>query len=336
MSRHPLDVNVLLDLLKQTATLSSISQYLRDKGLPSSTTSWESTIESRLKPAIKTGSITVLDLYNFLACTEEYGAQHIFLYSCDQHSAQDVSNVKHLKEVLSKVGLIEIFQNPRVVAMPSQPIVTEVRHSDDDERIVIKVVEKRIHMEFIGEEVHGTYVTKKYQKKVERAVNVACLHADGFLELRIASHKNSSKYANDLRAFWDIITQIITKDNFSEISLKSIKERFCSARATLHNEIRFSTSKMLNDFGTTLLVASGSQESDLMDDEGASSSLAVFSDHDAYCDSANIFFKCNHGQYPTADIHVLFGGEINEFAIPARCDQNNYQHVLKRIRSLNS
>lgn len=336
MSRSTPEVGVILELLQRTATLSSMRDYLRSRSIPSSASSWEWMIANRLKPSIKDGSLTSQELYEFLARTEEHGAQHVFLYKCDNSALAELLNEKRLKQALSKAELTEVFENPRIVTTPVQPVVTEVRRTEDGNGIAIKVVERRIYMEFLGEEAEGKYVNRRYERTIERAVNVANLRSDGLLELRIASHKNSSKYANDVNKFWDIISPVLQRDKFAEISLNQIKGRLWSERAALHHEIRFSTSTLRNDLGTTLRAASGTQEGDLVDDEGASSSLSEFMNHDAYCDSSNVWFKSNSGTLPSADIHVIFGGEINEFAIPARCNQDDYEHILNRIRSLNS
>ena len=76
-------------------------------------------------------------------------------------------------------------------------------------------------------------------------------------------------------------------------------------------------------------------EADLADDDGTTSSLDAFLDHEAYCEEQNVWFKELPGGLPGRDIHVLLKGQINEFALTARCDRSEFDYVLNEIRILN-
>jgi hypothetical protein len=63
--------------------------------------------------------------------------------------------------------------------------------------------------------------------------------------------------------------------------------------------------------------------------------LLPFLSHDAHCDASNIWFKAGPGSVPARDLHVLLAGDVNEFAITARCSETDFEYALSELRSLN-
>src|SRR5207237_5795926 len=104
----------------------------------------------------------------------------------------------------------------------------------------IKVVERRTYQRLLSDDDDGHRITKVYERINERAVNIIRLHADGNLELRIASHTNSSEYKHDVEALTDHVKAIIPIHDFVEVSLSAAKQNLLSKRESLGNKIRFS------------------------------------------------------------------------------------------------
>ena len=109
------------------------------------------------------------------------------------------------------------------------------------------------------------------------------------------------------------------------------KNAIFNKRQELMGEIRYSDSKLRNEYGTSLTAATGRDAANLVDDPGAESGLAGFLEHGGYCDELNIWFLSE-----VKDTHVRFTKEINEFVVTAQCSRADYEHVLARIRQLNA
>lgn len=309
--------------------------------MPHSASSWEDIKIKRLIPALKSKKIFIQDLINLLRTIEEYGHQHIFLYSCSKEKAGNIMDQNRILTIMDTNGLTGLTQNPRVLDQPTNPEIVDIRWetlaSEIPNQLLIKIIETRETSELIGEKMKGDILTKQWRIKKERAVNLFKLHDDGILELRITSQRNSSKYNSEVEKMWKIVSDFIPKDSFIEISLSKTKEEVWNKRELYRDKIRFSDSTLKNDIGNTIKATTGMQSTNLYEDEGVKDSMKAFYEHEGYCDSHNIWFKMPNEseQNKPREIHVLLSGELNEFAIPAQCTSQEYEYVLNQLRSFN-
>lgn len=328
-----------MKLLKETATLNVVCDFLKNKGLHHSASSWDKLLSERIIPSLEEKQITVNDLIALLQRAEEYGRKHTFLYKCLPSIAEELLNERRMEAILKSSGLDKLIDKPAILDQPESPTIADVRWLKNPngitEGFLIKIIEARISMEFVGEESDGNLVSRQYKQVKERAVNVVKLDTKGNLEIRIASQKNSTLYKDNLVKMWDLVGEIFPRLNFAEISLHKAKDRLWNDKAELQSLIRYSDSTLKNESGTVLKAASGSFDSDLFDDTGATDSLATFLSHKAHCETFNIWFKAN-APLPSKDIHVLLSGEINEFAITAHCNEEDYAYVLGQLRKFNT
>lgn len=240
-----------------------------------------------------------------------------------------------LERIIDELELTEAYTKPKILNQPSSPTISSITLDKKPNLLTIKVIEQRITNKYVGEaEDSEGYFVKRYQRIQERAVNTARLHESGLLELQISSRSNSTKYHLDVNRLWSHIKQILLIDCFSELSLTNAKNYLWEHRETLGETIRFSDSTFRNKNGTILKAATGSDTQDLYSDDGAVSSVNAFIDHDAYCDSSNLWLKQGEN-IPTSDIHILLSGESNEFAITANCNQQDYEYILRTLQKFN-
>ena len=328
-------VNTVLDLIENATNLTVVKDFLKSKGLHHSASGWDEIRNKRILPALEEGKLSFSDLVGLLCDVEEHGSQHVFLFGCSKKRSMELLAPERIKELLTSMGALNLMSNPLILDKPQAPTITDVRLSPDI-GLVIKVIEKRISREFIGEEEleNGVYV-RKYQQIVERAVNIAKLHPDGLLEIRISSHRNSSNYKWDVDSLRKRVSDFIPIAEFLPISIGIAKDRLWKDRASLSPEIRFSASTFRNDFGSQIRASAGSLDEDLFEDEGVEESLEKFVEHDAYCDTTNIWFLIDKTRQDGKKIHVILSGELNEFSITTHCTMSDYEYVLNRIRSLN-
>lgn len=325
----------IIELLRQTTKIPVVSEFLKQKGAHHSAGSWEDMETKRLLPALASKLISNADLIGLLRSAEECGRQHVFLYSCDAPRAIDLIDRARVSGILRSQGRESLLTEPQVLAQPASPTIVDVRWDTAavDLRLVIKEVELRSQQRFLRTERDGNTLRKIYEIREERVVNIMRLHRNGLLEVRVGSHANSSQYQDDVNRFWRQVDAFIPRNDFLDVSMSLAKAKLLTDRNNLLDRIRYTDSTLRNDNGVVLRAATGSEASDLGQDEGAQASLDAFMQHDAYCEGHNFYFKAVNGL--KNDVHVLMTGALNEFAVPANCSQEDYEYVLDQIRSLN-
>lgn len=323
--------------MSQTTSLHIVSEFLKSKGATHSAGSWEFLLTQRIIPAITDHQITNDELITLLLSFEECGHQHVFLYTCKKNKAIELMDRDRIYAILKKIDLEDLPNNPRVLNQPPVPEIVDVRWdaAKVDLSLTIKEVSLRKYERYIGSEQHDGKTHKIYGVVEARAVNTAKLHKNGLLEIRISSISNSSKYETEIFRFWSKIKSLIPSDDFSELSLSVAKERFWTERKELQDIIRYSDSTIRDEAGNALRAVTGSNKSDLSINPAVGHSLDYLlkQDKNAYCEGANIWFK--QSNEISNDTHVLLTGEPNEFALPANCNEGDYNHVLSQLRHFN-
>jgi hypothetical protein len=324
---------LIMKLLESVTSLSVVSEFLKSKGVPHSAGSWEEMHEKRISPCLHSKKITLVDLIRLLGEAEEFGRCHVFLYSAKKNDIEKCMQQDHIHSLCHKLGHTKALTEALIVDLPEKPTLTEIRedNADGQARWVFKIIEARREKEFVGEKTQGDRIIREWLLKDIRAVNVARLHANGFLELRIQSHLNTTKYEADVRRMWLALKEFLPPKLFKEFHLTKAKSQLWQERDTLKKKIRFSDSTMINNFGTTLVASTGAEENDLFEDSGATESIDHFLEHGAYTDSSNIWWRPLEGE-TNREVHMLLSGRSNEFAITASCTKLEYEYVLNELR----
>ena len=328
----------ILRLLEQNTSIQIVSDFLKTKGLHHSAGSWGDIKDKRILPCLKDNSLSVDELEALLINTEEFGKQHTFLYQCSKKRTANLIDSDRIASTLKSLSLGHLFESSEIIEHPKQVTVSDIRLDTVNKEpcLTIKLIETRWSIKYIGEQIKNNVITKQWQRVNERAVNVIRLHTDGLLEIRVASHSNSSQYDHELVKIWDTIEEIIPREGFSEVSLTKAKNKLLEDKLLLKNKIRFTTATLRNDYGNQIKAAAGSKHFDLSDDDGVQGSIDEFIRHEGYCDNTNIWFiKNEKTKTPAHNLHVLISGMLNEFAVPANCINNDYEYALREIRSLN-
>ncbi|KVW05801.1 hypothetical protein WK91_34490 [Burkholderia cepacia] len=327
----------IAELIREATSLFVVSNFLKARNVASSAGTWDDMINKRLIPRVEDGTLNNGDLLDLLRSVEECGRQHVFLYFCPKARAQELMDRKRVGQVAKSKGLEQLLVEPLALSKPAQPQLVDIRWetAKTDISLTVKEVETRTYQKYVGTRPFGDELHKIYARVQERAINLAKLHRDGLLEIRIAAHSNSTKYETDVARFWNHISAFLPRHEFTELSLSTAKDRLWTERKELSETIRYTDSTIRNEAGNLLKGATGNMASDLLADTAVSESLDYLLEHDdaAYCDGANIWFRETAGL--STDIHVLLGGEVNEFALPANCTEEDYRYVVDRLRSLN-
>jgi len=243
--------------------------------------------------------------------------------------------------IAAENGLLDIMNEPRDLDLPDHPEIVDIRveyvgDPDVGRTLTIKVVETReVKTGFVErrDSVSGKLV-REYSLAKKRAVNVAKLHENGLLELRIASRDNTKKYSDDVASFFNKIKPFLPVSEFRNVSLAKVKDTLVRERENLEG-VRYSQSSARNDVGNVIQLAASTQQENLCDDSGAMAAMNSFLSEDGYVTGANVYFTLP-GEERRQEIHVVLWGELNEFTIPVTCTPEDYVFVLRKILSLNS
>ena len=349
------EVGKIIDLLPAYATVDTVQDFLRDQEVPFTAKNWDDLLNRRLRQElVPDGDIQHDALVRFLRDSEEFGRQHVFLYRVSREAADFAMRRNRVENELKNRGLGDLADQPRIHDMPDSPELVDVRWEKNGraDTMVVKIVEKRTRTRRVASEVHdpvlaklvkgytgGTLFARIFKTEEVRAVSVFRLHSFGLLELRIFSHRTTSgkKYRDDLNQLWKVVGQILPRDRFEgkAWSLAAAKKRFLTRREEFAGEIRYSDSG-LRSLGSTIVVATGRPEGTLFDNDLPEKAIDIYVNGGAKCDHLNLWWeKQPDGGTPSRAIHVMLGGQRNEFAITGKCSRRDYEHVLKRIRQNN-
>lgn len=265
-------LKLIFTLLRQTTSLDVVSGFLKSKGATHSASSWGDMYEKRIQPALEEHKISEADLLGLLRDAEECGRQHVFLYKVGGNKAIELIDRTRVTKLAQQNKLSDLLTSPKILDQPSEPTIVDVRWSSSstqvDLALIVKIVETRVVQRFLDESSKGNLITRNYEQVHERAVNLARLHRNGLLEIRLGSHSNSSNYRHDLKRIWQRLSFLINESEFIPISLSTAKNKLWHDRAALTDLIRYSDSTLKNDHGNVIKAASGSDISNLFLDEG--------------------------------------------------------------------
>jgi hypothetical protein len=334
------ELNTAFDLLRKKSTLQAVSTYLERRELPFSAGSWPVLYEKRLLPLLQEGRIDRSNILQMLRDAEEYGRQHVFLFSCSRNDASSLVNEGVLEKNLAKLDLSELLKKPRIVNRVAGLQLVEAR-IDKPKRgmrsLVVKAVDVRSFRKLIDKVVDGDRETETYEWEHDRAVNVISVREDGRTEVRIQSHKNSLNYEHQANELFAKTTGIIDRIRFTPISLAKARITLVKKRKELAYLVRFADNQLRDREGRTFSLATGSRQQELYPDGSASdkSMEAFLSVGVPICDEIDCFWIVRpNSPVPSVELHTLIQGADNELTLTAQCTPTDHEYALDQIFNL--
>ncbi len=331
-SSAPEQVDLIFRLIQQNNTLRYAKDFLAERRLHFSASSWREFIENRLSPAFVNGDVSRDDLIDLLSEGEEHARQHIFLYQTDQQRAEDLTDRKRIRALLKERGQIYILERPRVLNTPPSPQIVQMRWQE--EKFVVKITETRVHLEQLERIRRDDEIITRAREIRTRAVNLFQLHSDGLLEMRLQSHKNSTQYQEDIERMWEVVSAFLPQEYFEQWPIAIAKNRFAQNPDQLEGGIEHKNIQLRNDEGVSMSVATPTNIFAIFDSRSASASIQNFLP-DASCEKVNLTVYDPHDEWAESGVHVRLAGLDNEFAITAACSRQGYEYVLQKIREYN-
>src|ERR1035437_653250 len=326
---------IYFDLLERYTSLGVVSLFLKSLNLPSSAGTWVDMREKRLEPAIVDSRISRSQLLRLLSDAEEFGHQNIFLFRCNQNTASQLVNEDTLKVSLGRLERLDLLEKPPVILGSENFQLTEARlESIGDRRraLVVKGLETRDYWKKVKETETDGRKIKEYERRVERAVNVAKLYDDGLLEIRIQSYEQAADYVNALQAFWSQINPIIGQRSFEQVSLKKFKDYLLDNHEAFKSRITYAPILAENEGGFTMALGVPNQAKSLFENDGATASFAAFSEHEASIRTANFIWKKQATGKASRHIHIRIAGSVNQFQLLVASERADYEHFFQEVK----
>lgn len=331
------DKSLLYRLIQSSTSIAVVSDFLKKKHLTYSASSWEDMFALRLDPALAESKIALAELVDLLRDVEEYGRQHVFLFKCSPEVAASVMDRQRMAASLELLELSHLLTSPNLYDFPTTPTIADIRWvtANQDTELVVKEIQTKEHYKLASVDHTESGMLKTYTKIQERGVNIARLHRNGNLEIRVAARSGSVSYREDLLFFRKRIEKIVPMLGFVQTPLRKAKDALWNSRALYDGKIRYSEIAVRNDDDYVLKAVGGSLESNVSSNQASVSSLQSFIEMEGQCESFNLWFSKAHTP-SKRDVHFLLSGEVNEFAINASCTLDDYEYVLSELRALNA
>ncbi|MYN28786.1 hypothetical protein [Duganella levis] len=331
------NIQRIAELLRFSTSKQVVENFLRSKDLPTSSTSWDDFIERRIVAPVENEEIGVEEFAELLASVEECGKQHVYLYQCDATIAQQLLDESRIKRDVQRAGLDNLLGAPLALDTPPTPTIVDVRWEMAKVPLNLTLKEVYTHEAYrlLGAPVIANdQITKTWRIIRTRAVNVAKLHRDGLLEIRIDSVSDAS-YQVQRERFIQALGEVIPVHKFGPINFAKAKAKLSTDKQALTKIIRFADTILKNENGTIFKVSSGSSEDDLAEDDGALAGEDSFLKHNgAYAEGQNFSFRAVQGLL-SKEIKILMSGDPNEYGVIAHCSEDDYNYVLSELRKLN-
>lgn len=210
----------LLSVLEVTTTIQHTQQFIRgvNPEIPSSANSWAD-LRGRIRDAVTARSLSVGQLAQFLAETEECARQQIIWYSCDPAYAREV--VADLEPRVRRVGL-GLNVERSVLTAPRTPTIVLVK--SNPEELKLKLVERREWWEPLADHIEGRegakIRTKQWRQQSARAV--ICLRVEvptGLAWLHVQKVEATRIEYTTIEEAWRVFAPVIEHARFQPFDL---------------------------------------------------------------------------------------------------------------------
>lgn len=338
------DLPTILALLGEMSGRREVDALFRRKGATFSAPNWELFLKKRVPSALDDGRVAVDDLADLLREAEEHGRQHVFLYKrAQRRAASEYLDENRIRLGLNRAGLPAILDNPRVLDKPNRPTFTEVRvdktPNGQPKALVIKQIVTKESRQVLGEtRTSANRIRIDVAVEEMRAVNVVKLHADGFCEIRLQSHKNP-QYTREASQLLITLQELLPSGELQKFVLTAAKNNLFAQRKKLRADIRYTSSLLKDDYGSMIEASASTDVGDLFADDGMASTVDEFMKHDSYCSSSNFWIRVGTKPPKTGRdkpepnwVHVLAAGQDNEFVLTGQCSLREYDGVLSILR----
>jgi hypothetical protein len=268
---------------------------------------------------------------------------------------------KRVTAALTKIGAIDALRAPNILVSPTEAKLTEVRFEESflGKALVVKVTDETVYREEIfPRDRSGSKEIRTYELNPRRIVNIARLHENGTLEIRISQYAETDntgpylekgqtslafddvqrRYERLVARFRKFIAPILPNQDFTAHSLARAKLAFWKEYSEISDRIRFSNTTV--DDGHTVaakfMSKAGARGASIRDQTAVVKSADALLADGALLDTHNMQWLRREGEKtPAVDVHVRLAGLPHEFAVLVNCTRQDYEYVLRDITRYN-
>lgn len=329
------DLEIILSVLPKQATLEQAREFLKMKGLAHSAGNWPDMIESRFKAYHDSKQLSVDEISNFLGESEEFGKQHVLLYTADKKILNIVFDQGKLKAALLSDRRFPELNKRNIVSLPDKATIVEVVQSAGPfgKTITIKIIEKRHHTipnEAVEYEEDG-YLIRKVPTEPYRAANIVRIHENGLCEVRIHSHSQAVDYSIEATGVIRSLAPVINERFLTPFSLEEARSYIWTPAHRDSAKAKFTVraSEHIDGNEGRLRPSISGIDMSMLDNPGLVGAIDSFHNSTASVQRANLFVKPS--ELLNRPISLNLSGADNEFFLTARINRAEYDHILKVI-----
>jgi len=325
-----------VESLRERSTISTITEFLRSKNLAHSANTWDDLIEKRLRQHWKDGKLSEVDFRKLLRDAEDYGHQHIFLYSLKGGGAEAATRLKktNVQAALKKMGYPDILTTPRFVPTPKQTEMADA-YLAENLSLSMKLIERRtLRVEEREETEDGYRIRKRIQ--YQRAVDLVTFLSTGLLEIRLEMMDDTPDYPKIRDDIWDVIEPIFPQVEFGELDLSEARKKITvNPTDDVRRVVRVRRASGRDTDGTTFTVAAGKVNGNLLATEQNVEGIAKLGGRPtSQMGQTSVGFLAQENGIPRRELGAIFTSAPNEVLILPSCTPEEYEYVRGQIAKL--
>lgn len=338
------DLPAILRLLEDLCTREQIDDLLRSIGAARSAPNKKALVRERVQQAFDERRLDLAKAVGMIRSAEEHGRQHVYLYqrvATEGPSLNEALSDETIEVALREIGIFSKLTNPRVLDVPEERTISEVRveryPKGQIKALVVKQVEAREIPEGKAkrEKIRGQLVTSQPLVRT-RGVHLVRLQANGVLEIRLQSDRTVD-YEERREALRTKLEPLFPAAQFPPVSLASAKRYLWDHRDDAGREFRLSWAKARQSNGDSAVFAVSAPDAYMQDRPTTIASLSTYLDADGAMPDGWIALLNvpKPGTDDFEELRCVLTGEPNEFSLTAQCSEAQYEYALGKLRQYN-
>lgn len=331
------DLNIILEVIESQCTLDRVRTFLKDKGLTHSASSWDKMKDDRIRVHLKSGALSIDDLWMLARDSEEHGSKHVLLYEFSttlNKQLEHLFDASTLDAEIKKNKELPARNKPILSLHPTTPIVTEIRLDLDGPlpKFVLKITKTLFRRQKAELEQLGQRIVFVSERVPYRAVDVVAIYPTGLMEVRVHTYAESINYDGAAAAAINMCGSLINGSDFKKLSLSSVKNYFSDSKKRDEVAARYEVveADLNNDLGERVLPSAKQGRGGIL----ASPNLLGVLDNFKKCEADDPF--CERVRYilrksDTRTIPVAITEKVNEIIVMSNLSGEDYDYVISDI-----
>lgn len=298
-----------------------VENFLSERNLPYSYK--KEILYTKLAEGLDDDKLSMDELIDLLDKIEEFGNQHIYLYSCNPEYIKLLRNPDYVLSRLKDNKIDHLYNNKYGIIIPMASELSTIVHN---ERILkFKWIEKRIWKYPLEEKIEDDKFLEIHQINVSRGVTTFRVDlVSGATELMIQRLSRGTNYGKIKDEYLTKLNNIIQIYSFSPVNIRRATKQIERSNEAEKRQMNLETIS-----GGRISFKSKDKDTDYAEDPHLSDARHALGD-DVSCNLGNFYWKPNH--ILERAIHTHIYSDDNRVAIFGQCLDKEVNYVLSRVR----